>query len=131
MPDFAFDELLNAQGDATMTVQPADTAAWMGSGEVEYLATPRLIALLEAATCAALAGRLLPGLTSVGTRVAVDHLAASPISAKVHAHAEVIDVVGKRVSFAVSATHTLVSGESKRIGVGTVTRAIVDQAKFS
>ncbi|MDA3022225.1 MAG: thioesterase [Actinomycetota bacterium] len=131
MPDSAFDELLNAHGDATMTVRPADTAEWMGSGEVAYLATPRLIALLEAATCAALAGRLVSGLTSVGTRVAVDHIAASPIDAKVHAHAEVIDVVGKRVFFAVSATHTLISGESKRIGVGTVTRAIVDRANFN
>lgn len=131
MPDSAFDELLDAHGDATMTVKPADTAQWMGSGEVEFLATPRLIALLEAATCAALAGRLAPGLTSVGTRVEVDHIAASPIDAKVHAHAEVIDVVGNRVSFAVSATHTLISAESKRIGVGSVTRAIVDRAKFS
>jgi fluoroacetyl-CoA thioesterase len=130
MTDSPLDSLLNVHGDATMTVTPADTAEWMGSGEVPFLATPRLIALLEAATCAALAGRLVPELTSVGTRVEVDHIAASPIGAKVHAHAEVIDVVGNRISFAVSATHTLVSGQSKRIGVGTVTRAAVDRATF-
>jgi predicted thioesterase len=130
MTDSPLDSLLNVHGDATMTVTPADTAEWMGSGEVPFLATPRLIALLEAATCAALAGRLAPELTSVGTRVEVDHIAASPIGAKVHAHAEVIDVVGNRISFAVSATHTLVSGQSKRIGVGTVTRAAVDRATF-
>ena len=130
MTDSPLDKLLNAHGDATMTVTPADTAEWMGSGEVPFLATPRLIALLEAATCAALAGRLAPGQTSVGTRVEVDHIAASPINAKVHAHAEVIDVVGNRISFAVSATHTLTSGQSKRIGVGTVTRAVVDRATF-
>jgi predicted thioesterase len=130
MTDSPLDSLLNVHGDATMTVTPADTAEWMSSGEVPFLATPRLIALLEAATCAALAGRLVPELTSVGTRVEVDHIAASPIGAKVHAHAEVIDVVGNRISFAVSATHTLVSGQSKRIGVGTVTRAAVDRATF-
>ncbi|GDX31685.1 hypothetical protein LBMAG15_06190 [Actinomycetes bacterium] len=131
MPDSTFDELLNAYGDATMMVKAADTAQWIGSGDVVFLATPRLIALLEAATCAALAGRLAPDLTSVGTRVEVDHVAASPIDAKVHAHAEVIDVVGKRVSFAVSATHTLATGQSKRIGVGTVTRVIVNRDNFS
>lgn len=131
MPDSPLDCLLNVLGDATMSVHHADTAQWMGSGDVAFLATPRLIALLEAATCTALDGRLPEGQTSVGTRVAVDHVAASPVGAQVHAHAEVIDVIGNRVSFAVSATHTLATGESKRVGVGTITRAIVDRVKFS
>ncbi len=57
------------RGIATMVVGDADTSIAMGSGEVAVLATPRIVALCEEATCAALVGRLGPGMTSVGMRV--------------------------------------------------------------
>ena len=57
------------------TVTEADTAAAIGSGEVPVLATPRVLALAERATVAAVAGALQAGATTVGTRVELDHLA--------------------------------------------------------
>ena len=50
------------------TVTEADTAAAIGSGEVPTLATPRVLALAERATVAAVAGALQAGATTVGTR---------------------------------------------------------------
>jgi hypothetical protein len=61
------------------TVTDDDTAAALGSGSLPVLATPRLLAWFEAATCAALEPSLPAGSTSVGTRVVVEHLAASPV----------------------------------------------------
>jgi fluoroacetyl-CoA thioesterase len=57
------------------TVTEADTAAAVGSGEVPVLATPRVLALAERATVAAVAGALEAGATTVGTRVVVDSAA--------------------------------------------------------
>ena len=60
-----------------LVVSDADTAVAMRSGSVPVLATPRLIALCEEASVAALEGHLAPGETSVGTKVQIDHLAAT------------------------------------------------------
>ena len=61
------------------TVTDADTAAAVGSGDLAVLGTPRLLAWCEAATCAALADSLSAEQTSVGPRVSLEHLAASPV----------------------------------------------------
>ena len=52
-----------------MTVTDADTALAWRSGSVPVLASPRVIALCEEASIAALAGALGEGETSVGMRV--------------------------------------------------------------
>jgi hypothetical protein len=56
------------------TVTEADTAAAVGSGDVPVLATPRVLALAERATVAAVARALAAGATTVGVRVELDHL---------------------------------------------------------
>ena len=111
----------------TRTVTSDDTALAVGSGDVEVLGTPVVVAWLEAATCAALdddAG-LVEGETSVGTEVAVRHLAPSVVGAVVTATAEVTDRSGRVVTFSVHAT----DGDT-RVAEGTITRAVVDRARF-
>jgi fluoroacetyl-CoA thioesterase len=71
----------------TYVVTDDDTAAAVGSGSLPVLGTPRLLAWLEAATCACLEPVLPDGSTSVGTRVQVEHLAASPVGAEVEVSA--------------------------------------------
>ena len=56
---------IGLKGLATLIVGEADTAVAMGSGTVHVLATPRVVALVEQATCAALAGHLAEGCTTV------------------------------------------------------------------
>ena len=59
------------QASLSFTVTESDTALAVGSGSLSVLGTPRLIAWMEAATCAAIAEQLDDGQTSVGTRVEI------------------------------------------------------------
>ena len=82
------------RGTVDAVVGAADTALALGSGEVEALGTPRVLALVEAATVAAVAGRLDAGSTTVGSRVELDHLAPTPVGAAVRAEAVLAEVTG-------------------------------------
>ena len=105
-------------------VTAADTAAALGSGDLDVLATPRLLAWCEEATCAAL--DLPAQRTSVGTRVELEHLAASPVGATVTATAEVVHEDGRLVRFRVSA----VDDRGTLVGTGEVRRVVVDRERF-
>jgi predicted thioesterase len=105
-----------------------DTARALLSGDVEVLATPRLLAWLEAATCAAVADALDVASTTVGTHVEIDHSAPSVPGATVVVTARLLEVAGRRLSFEVSATDEA-TGQS--LGGGMVRRAVVDRARFA
>ena len=107
-------------------VSEADTATALGSGDVAVLATPRLLAWMEGATTAAIADELAAGRTTVGTRVAVDHLAASPVGAVVWIRADLETVDERTLTFAVTAE----SDSGQRVGRGRVVRAVVDRERF-
>lgn len=106
-------------------VEETDTALSVGSGSLPVLGTPRLLAWAEAVTCAAIEPTLLPGQTSVGARISLEHLAPSAVGAEVDVTAQSSYVDGKLVRFAVSAR----SG-GKLVGNGEVTRVIVDAQRF-
>lgn len=105
-------------------VSEADTAAAVGSGSLPVLGTPVLLAWCEATTCAVL--DLPAGSTSVGTRIALEHLAASTVGATVVVTATVTYVDGRLVRFDVSAREP----GGKLLGSGEVTRVIVDPERF-
>lgn len=115
-------------GVLSFVVTDADTAVALGSGDVPVLATPRLVAWLEAATCAAAAagGHTGPGRTSVGTRVAVEHVAATPVGGRIEAVAELVGSDGRLLRFTVAAT----DAEGRVVATGEVTRAVVDTERF-
>lgn len=108
----------------TRVVGPEHTAIAVGSGDVEVFATPVLLAWCEEATCAAL--DLEPHQTSVGTRVEIEHLAASPVGATITATADVIARDGRLVQFRVHA----VDGDGLLVGTGEVRRIVVDRERF-
>ena len=110
----------------TFTVGDEDTAVAVGSGSLPVLGTPRLLAWCEAATCAAIEDALADGETSVGTRVQLEHLAASPVGAAVEVTATTAYVDGRLHRFTVGARN--VGG--KVIGTGEITRVVVDAEKF-
>jgi predicted thioesterase len=112
------------------TVTDADTAAALGSGDVPVLATPRVVAWLESATVACLDDVLDEGRTSVGTRIEIEHLAPSPVGAHVTAAASVSYVDGRLVRFEVAAEHRVAGGDPVLVASGTVTRVLVDRARF-
>lgn len=109
---------------STFTVTEADTARALGSGDLPVLGTPRLLAWCEAATCAALVD-LPTGRTSVGTRVELRHLAPNAVGDVVSVEATVTQRTERTAELTVTARH----GDLV-VGAGTVTRAIVDAARF-
>ncbi|GAA4346091.1 thioesterase family protein [Angustibacter luteus] len=106
-------------------VSDDDTARALGSGTLDVLATPRLLAWCEAVTGDA-AEPLPDGSTSVGTRVELEHLAASPVGESVLVRAEPTYTDGRLRRFAVTAT----GRDGRLLATGQVTRVVVDVRRF-
>ena len=106
--------------EATLTfeVTEADTAQALGSGSLAVLGTPRLLAWCEAASCAAIDPTLAKGETSVGTRVELEHRAASPVGQVVEVTASESYANGRLRRFSVAARH---AGDA---------RVVVDTERF-
>jgi fluoroacetyl-CoA thioesterase len=112
-------------GSAELMVGEEHTAPRVGSGMVHVLATPVMINLIEAAALAAIEPQLPIGYQSLGTRLDVRHIAATPVGMKVFASATVEAVSGRTVRFKVEARD-----EKELIGDGTHERVVVNVAKF-
>lgn len=101
------------------------TAASVGSGDLEVLATPILIALFEECSAAALKPFLEDGMTSVGILVEANHIAATPVGAEVIVKTEIVEIDGKVITFRGIASD--IGGE---IGNCIHKRAIVNADRF-
>jgi predicted thioesterase len=108
-----------------LTVTDADTAIALRSGEVAVLATPRVVALCEEASIAALAGQLGEKETSVGTRIELAHLAPVMVGSRVRACATLEKMEGRRLVFNVT-----VSDRSGLVAAGRLTRVVVETRQF-
>ena len=108
-------------------VTEADTAVALGSGDVPVLATPRLIAWMEAATVRAAAPYVATGRTTVGTAVRVSHVRATRVGGQVEVAAEpAAGTEGRRLTFLVRAVDS--SGEL--VASGEIDRVVVDRQRF-
>lgn len=116
-----------------IVVADADTAMAVGSGDVPVLATPRLLALAEAAAVAAVTPGLAPGMTSVGTSAVLEHTRASPVGAEVVVEAELTEVDERRLAFRFIARQQQPAGAADDevvVGAGTMERVLVDRERF-
>ncbi|MCH7586073.1 MAG: thioesterase family protein [Acidobacteria bacterium] len=113
------------RGTASFVVEDEHTAIAIRSGDVPVLATPWLIALCERATVAAAAGMLAPDETTVGVRIDIEHLAATPPGATVTATAEIVTIDDARLVFSVTAHQG-----TNLIGRGTIVRTRVNRKRF-
>jgi predicted thioesterase len=113
------------KGHSKMTVTSANTAVTMGSGEIEVLATPAMIALMEAAAVHCVKGFLGSGNTSLGVKIEASHTAATPPGMEVRAEAVLDEVDGRRLVFIVTA-----SDEQEIIGKGRHERVVVSADRF-
>lgn len=112
-------------GEVEIVVAPADTADAMGNEGVHVLATPRLVSLLEQAAIRAVAPHLPPGAGTVGMRIDVKHLAATPVGMRVRARATVREVDGRRYVYDVEAHDDI-----EKVAEGTHERFQINQARF-
>ena len=108
-----------------IVVGTRDTAHHVGSGKIKVLATPIMVMLLEEAALDAVEQFLPPGYQTVGTRLDISHIAATPVGMRVMATAEVIAVSGRKQTFRVWA-----DDESERIGEGIHERIVVELERF-
>lgn len=114
------------EASQTFTVTSSDTALAVGSGSLPVLGTPRLLAWCEAVTCAAIDPTLAEGSTSVGTRVELEHRAASPVGTDVTVNAAASYVDGRLHRFTVAAHHP----DGKVVATAEITRLVVDVERF-
>jgi predicted thioesterase len=112
-------------GSADILVGPEHTAPFVGSGRIAVLATPVMINVIEAAALAAIEHLLPAGHQSLGIRLDVSHVAATPVGLRVTAMAEVVAVEGRTVTFRVEA-----HDEFETIGGGTHERVVVSVERF-
>jgi predicted thioesterase len=124
------DPLQGVQVGMTGRKQEVVTKDLTVGGHVEGMplvyGTPMMIMLMEKASGLAVAGHLPPGWVTVGAEVNVRHLAPTPIGRTVTAKAQVVEVQGRSVLFAVEAH----DGERK-IGEGLHRRGVVNLQSFA
>lgn len=112
-------------GKAETIVDENNTALKFGSGTINVFATPAMIGLMEAAAIDCVDRNLPEGYASVGTKVEIKHIAATPLGMKVSAEAELTEVDGLKLKFKVYAFD-----EKEKIGEGVHNRYIVKLNEF-
>lgn len=113
------------QGEARLTVDESNTAIALGSGTVRVLATPALVALLENAAQKSVAPYLEDGTTTVGTKVNIKHLAATPVGLNVTAYSRLTELDGRRLVFELEARD-----EVEVVAIGVHERFIIKVDSF-
>jgi fluoroacetyl-CoA thioesterase len=113
------------KGMHQIVVGPQHTAPFVGSGRIPVLATPVMINVIEAAALAAVEHLLPLGHQSLGIKLDVSHVAATPIGLRVTATAEVLRIKGRTITFRVEA-----SDDFEVIGGGTHERVVVSVERF-
>jgi len=110
-------------GEKTLVVDAGRCIAFMGPENAVY-ATPKMVSDVEYAIRDFLLQHLDPGEDTVGTRVVIDHLAATPVGMKVTIRYEVLAVEGRSVRCAFS-----VRDDLEECGRGEHVRFVVDIEK--
>ncbi|MCL1884170.1 MAG: thioesterase family protein [Defluviitaleaceae bacterium] len=110
---------------ATTIVSINNTAKTVGSGSLDVFSTPMMIALMEKAACECLSDSLEEGQTSVGTKISVEHKAASPLGAEITATATIDEIDGRSINYSITT-----SDGSTEIGSGKHTRVIINAERF-
>jgi len=117
---------VGARGRFVLTVAPEHLAnRYKDRILPAVLATPVLIMMMENAALDAMKPYLDPGEAALGTRVDIEHVAATPVGRTVVGEAEVTRVDGRRVGFAVR-----VLDGNEVVGRGTHERVLIDVARF-
>ncbi len=113
------------KGTRTVVVTDEMTAEHVGSGMLPVYATPEMIALVENVASNSVAPYLEEGTGTVGTKINMDHVSATPVGMKVTVETELTEVDRRRLVFSVKAYD-----EAGLIGEGTHERFIIQNEKF-
>ncbi len=106
-------------------VTPEQTAEVVGSGSLPVFATPCLVRLMEQTACECIAPALQEGETTVGTKVDIRHVKATPCGMGLRCCCELVEVEGRRLVFSLQA-----HDDQGLIGEGLHERVLVSAEKF-
>ena len=109
----------------TVVVDESMTADRFANTGVQVLATPMLVSYFELAAHQLAMRALEPGQGTVGSRVDIRHLAATPIGMRVTFRATLTERDRQRLVFRVEA-----DDERERVGEGIHERFVVDMGRF-
>lgn len=117
---------INKQFKKNYIVSEYNTAKFMGSGDLNVLATPSLVAFMENAAKIFLNSFLTEDLGSVGSNININHLAPTLVNKEITILGEITEIIkDKIVIFNLEAFE----GE-KKIGDASHTRVIINNEKF-
>lgn len=116
---------LGIKGKQELIVTDKDTAKAVGSGGLNVFATPAMIALAEKTALQSILAYLSEGESTVGTKLDIAHIAATPVGMRVSCETELIEIDRRKLVFSVN-----VYDEVEKIGEGTHERFIVYDEKF-
>lgn len=116
---------IGSEHTISVTVEKSMTAASMKSGNLDVLATPYMIALMEQASAELCQDYLPEGISTVGTNVNINHLAATAMGATVTVKSTLTSFDGRKATFDVVA-----SDNAGIIGNGTHERFTIKVDSF-
>ena len=117
---------LNKQFSQQYTVTENNTAKFMGSGDLDVLATPSLVAFMENAAKNYLNSFLTEDLGSVGSNININHIAPTLVDKKIIITGKITQVIkDKIIIFSLEAFEN-----DKKIGDAEHTRVIINNEKF-
>lgn len=117
--------LPGATASRSLVVTEELTVGHWAEGMPSVLGTPFLIYLMEVAAAEVLRPHLPEGWATVGVRVDVSHLAATPLGMTVTATAKLVSAAERTATFEVVAHDGV-----EKVGEGTHVRGAVDLARF-
>lgn len=112
--------------EKTLVVSDAEAIHFLGDAVTPALSTPAMILWLEITARDAVLPLLEPGQDTVGIRVSVSHLAATPLGMKVTFRATLTAIDRRRLTFAIEAYD-----EQEKVAEGTHERFIIDVARYA
>ena len=116
---------IGVKGKESLTVTQQQSAKTMGSGTLDVLATPAMIALMEQTAWKSIVPYLDSKQSSVGTRLDITHDAPTPLGMTVTCESELVEIDGRRLVFTVTA-----SDDKGIIGKGIHERFLIQEDTF-
>ena len=117
---------INKEFKENYLVQEDNTAKNMGSGDLDVLATPSLVAFMENAAKNYLNIFLTDELGSVGSNININHLAPTLIGKEITVQGKITEIIKEKIIIFSLEAYV----EDKKIGDAIHTRVIINNEKF-
>ena len=123
--------MLNQSLTKKFKVEDKHSAKNMGSGDLDVLSTPMLVAFMEETSKDLLNKHIEDEFGSVGSNININHIAPTKVGAEVEITSEIIEIIKEKIiNFKITAFEISNNEQKKEIGNATHTRVIINNEKF-